>query len=653
MKKKLAILPLVLFGLNTFAQNFNWAKNFGGKLKEISYGITTDASGNVYTTGNFEGTSDFDPGPGTFNLTSKGDFDIYISKLDSKGNFVWAKSMGGKNEDQGSSIFVDSKRNVYLTGFFRDTADFDPGSGNFNLISAGSLDIFISKLDSSGNLLWAKRIGGAGIDEGLSIVVNSSGQVYTTGRFKNTVDFDPGTPITNMISAGSSYDIFVSKLDANGKYVWAKRMGGIGTDIGYSIALDGSEKIYTTGHFETTADFDPSAATSNLISNGFSDVFISKLDASGNFVMAKSLGGTGEDYGFSLAVDGSDNIYSIGNFMSTADFDPGAGTFNLTSAGISDIFITKLDATGNFLWSKSMGSAGREEGRDIALDGLGNVYIVGFFNGTVDFDPGSGTTNLTSAGSSDLVISKFDISGNMIWAEGIGGTSYETPFSMVVDNAGNIYTTGYFAYISDFDPGPNVYNLTSVGGADAFILKLGLCDISIDKDPIDMNVKENENVQFSVISSNPNATFQWQQNIGSGYANMVDGSQYSGANNDTLMIKSVQLAQNNYQYRCFAKTTACSDTSSIAKLTVKTLGISNMELNRIRVFPNPAKNSVSVEAHDPSNLPYCFTDMAGREIMKGKLDQKISSIDISQLVEGLYILNIGNINKVSFKFIKL
>jgi len=94
MKKKLAILPLVLFGLNTFAQNFNWAKNFGGKLKEISYGITTDASGNVYTTGNFEGTSDFDPGPGTFNLTSKGDFDIYISKLDSKGNFVWAKSMG-------------------------------------------------------------------------------------------------------------------------------------------------------------------------------------------------------------------------------------------------------------------------------------------------------------------------------------------------------------------------------------------------------------------------------------------------------------------------------------------------------------------------------------------------------------------------------
>jgi len=124
------------------------------------------------------------------------------------------------------------------------------------------------------------------------------------------------------------------------------------------------------------------------------------LHANGDFVWAKGMGGTGVDEGGSIVADSSGNIYTTGVYQGTADFDPGISTTNLTSAGSSDIFITKLDSSGNFVWAKSMGGAGDDFGKGIVLDS-GNVYIVGDFQGTADFDPSTGTTNLTSAGSSD------------------------------------------------------------------------------------------------------------------------------------------------------------------------------------------------------------------------------------------------------------
>ncbi len=188
---------------------------------------------------------------------------------------------------------------------------------------------------------------------------------------------------------------------------WAKSMGGADPDYGLSIALDGSGNVYTTGFFEGTADFDPGAGVFNLTSAGYRDIYISKLDASGNFVWAKAMGGAFDDLGSSIAIDGSGNVYTTGYFSGTVDFDPGAGVFNLTSAGFEDIFISKLDASGNFVWANAMGGADPDYGSSIALDGSGNVYTTGFFEGTADFDPGAGVANLTSAGSSDIFVAKY------------------------------------------------------------------------------------------------------------------------------------------------------------------------------------------------------------------------------------------------------
>ena len=248
---------------------YNWAGRFGGSSPDHSLDIIVDAAGNVYTTGYFSGTADFDPGPGTANLTSAGGLDIFVSKLDSDGNYVWAKSMGGVSlsHDVGMGIAVDSAGNVYTTGYFSSTADFDPGPGTANLTSAGGLDIFVSKLDSDGNYVWAKSIGGASTDIGYGIAVDGAGNVYTSGYFESTADFDPGPGTTDLTSAGGK-DIFVSKLEGSGNYVWAKSMGGTSDDYGYGIAVDGAGNVYTTGHFNGTVDFDPGPGTVNLTSAG-------------------------------------------------------------------------------------------------------------------------------------------------------------------------------------------------------------------------------------------------------------------------------------------------------------------------------------------------------------------------------------------------
>ena len=341
--------------------------------------VAVDGSGNVYTTGYFTGTVgtvDFDPGPGVFNLTSTGRSDIFVSKLDSAGNFVWVRQMGGSAA--GNDVAVDGSGNVYTTGSFSGTADFDPGAGVFNLTSAGG-PVFVSKLDSAGNFVWVRQMGGTNSGSGNDVAVDGSGNVYTTGRFRGTADFDPGAGVFNLAAGG--FDIFVSKLDRAGNFVWARHMGGTGDDTGYGVAVDDRGNVYTTGDFSGTADFD-------LTSTGASDIFVSKLDSAGNFVWARHMGGTTSfDRGLGVAVDGSGNVYTTGLFHLTADFDPGAGVFNLTPPSCGrpsatctatpDMFVSKLDSAGNFVWARHMGGTGYDQGHGVAVDDRGNVYTTG------------------------------------------------------------------------------------------------------------------------------------------------------------------------------------------------------------------------------------------------------------------------------------
>jgi hypothetical protein len=171
-----------------------------------------DANSNIYTAGIFWETVDFDPGTGINNLTAAGSGDVFVSKLDSNGNFVWAKKMGGATFENGFSIDTDAFGNVFTTGIFQETVDFDPGVGIYNLTSAGFYDVFISKLKTNGDFVWAKSVGGTNWDSGNAIAVDISGNVYTTGFFQETVDFDPGAGVVNLTSSSPAGDGFVLKL---------------------------------------------------------------------------------------------------------------------------------------------------------------------------------------------------------------------------------------------------------------------------------------------------------------------------------------------------------------------------------------------------------------------------------------------------------
>ncbi len=427
-------------------QNLIWAKAINGSDVRAK-GMVVDGSGNVYTTGTFSGTTDFDPGPGIFTVAPQPNTtNVFISKLDASGNFVWAKTMamnGGNNTGDGRSVALDASGNIYATGTFAGTVDFDPGPGTFTLNSTGGA-AFIWKLNPSGNFTMAKNFGGVG----LSIKLDASGNIYTTGAFVGSEDFDPGVGTFSLTSAGGD-DVFISKLDASGNFVWAKGFGGTQTDDGYGITVDASGNVYTTGNFMSVVDFDPGAGTYTLSGSPNYDIFISKLDATGNFVWAKKKGSS-LGIGSSIALDASGNPY-------------------VTGIDFTDGFISKLDPSGNFTWTKNLGRSVSS----IALDGSGNIYSSGWFSGTLDFDPGAGTYTLTSAGAEDVFVSKLDASGNFIMAAAMGGTSTDRGYAVGFDALGNVTSAGVFVGPADFDPTAGVFNLNAISpNLNMFVTKI-------------------------------------------------------------------------------------------------------------------------------------------------------------------------------------
>lgn len=471
--KKILLIILCVYTSLLNAQNFQWAKSFGGIESDNSFSITTDSHRNVYTTGSFRGVVDFDPGVGVYNLTSVGSDDVFIQKLDSAGNFLWAKSFGGIAIDKSNSITNDSSGNIYISGSFMDTVDFDPDTGIYNLSSIGAEDVFILKVNTSGNFLWAKTFGGLWIDVAYSITIDIAGNVYSTGFFSDIVDFDPSTAVYNS-SVEGLYDIFVHKMDSTGNFLWVRTLGGFETDIGNSIATDAWGNVYTVGQFEDVADFDPGPNNLYSFSEGFYDIFIHKMDSIGNLIWVKTFGDASSDYGKSITIDNAGEIYITGIYTGTLNFFPSAGNSTITSVGGYDTFIIKMANPGFYLWARSLGGINAIcLSNDIEADSTGNIYITGSFNGTVDFDPGTATLNDSSAGSYDIFILKMDALGNFVWTKNIGGTNNEIGTSVIVDNEGNVYGSGFFEGIVDFDPGAGVFYLNSSGLSDVFILKLG------------------------------------------------------------------------------------------------------------------------------------------------------------------------------------
>ena len=394
--------------------NYQWTKTFGGASTEVAYGsaLSLDEDDNIYISGTFQSTVDFDPGTGTDIRTSIGSEDIFLAKYDSHGNYQWVKTFGGTGAERAYGFASGGANGMYISGRFQNTVDFNPGADTDNKTSAGSNDMFLAKYDASGNYQWVKTIGGTGGEGSTALAVDLSGNVFVYGYFiSSTVDFDPGTGTDNHSRVGSTMDWFLSKYDSSGSYQWTKTFTAYTQTSFYQpemMKVDSHGSVYIANSFVGTMDFDPSVGTDNRTSAGGWDAFLAKYDSNGNYEWVRTWGGAGNDSPFSLEIDQDDNVYSSGRFENIVDFDSGSGTDERVSAGGSDAFLVKYDASGNYQWTKTIGSTGRDYFYSVLIDN-DTMYVSGGFGSTVDFDPSSGVDNRTSVGSLDTFLAKFTI----------------------------------------------------------------------------------------------------------------------------------------------------------------------------------------------------------------------------------------------------
>ncbi|HEX7846248.1 MAG TPA: SBBP repeat-containing protein [Chitinophagaceae bacterium] len=394
-------------------------------------------------------------------------------------NFTWVKQIGGSLPTIGDGAFsvaYDNNENIFVCGQLAGSGDLDPGPGIQSYNSFGWIDAYVMKLDRNGNLLWARQMGGPESDAALSLATDAAGNVYITGYFAGTANFNPWGAGFIVTSYGGGSDIFISKLDGNGNHVWTKQCGGIDYEYGHSIKLDPSGNIYVTGLFSGIADFDPGPGILNLTQTGAGfENFVLRLDANGNLLWAANAGGgIGSSSSPAIAVDNAGNAYIAGMFTGTYDFNPGPGVNNLSSPVGRDFFILKLAANGGFSWVRHMnGSSADDFANNITLDASGNVLIIGGFQNTVDFDPGTAVYNLTSFGALDIFVCKLDNNGNFLWAKQMGGAGSDMGFAVATGIAGDVYTTGIFGGTGDFDPGICVYSMSPLDNiGDVFLSKL-------------------------------------------------------------------------------------------------------------------------------------------------------------------------------------
>lgn len=405
-----------------------WVTQTIGPGNNSALGITIDNTGNIFVTGYFQETANF----GNLTLSSYGDYDIFVAKLDCDGNWVWVTQAGGTNLDSGYKVSTDGSGNLYIVGYFNQTASF----GNHTLSSYGEEDIFVAQLNTEGNWNWVSSAGGYSEDYGLGITTNNEGDSYITGQFGDIATFG-----TNSITSNGWLDIFVAQIDESGNWIWATQAGGQMLDRSYGIAIDNIDNLYIAGYFQDTATF----GEDTLISDGSDDVFVSKLSSDGNWMWSRRAGSVDGDRCFALQLDYENNPYVTGYIENTAMF----GNNTITFTGMRDIFVAALTQYGEWNWAIQAGGSNVDSGHDISIDAEGNFFVTGIFSSTAQF----GINSLTSMGEKDIFIAKL--------ANGTYSKNETIPLLTTLSNHPNPFnpsTTIEFSIKNDSQVDLSIYN---------------------------------------------------------------------------------------------------------------------------------------------------------------------------------------------------
>lgn len=423
-----------------------WARSDGGVRMDFGRAVTSDASGNIIVTGEFQGQATFG---GSVMLSSAGFTDLFVAKYNSTGAIQWAKSAGGTTigGDHGWGVATDAAGDIYVTGYYSGTADFD----GLSITSTGGDDVFLAKYNSAGVIQWVFTMGGPGPDRARAVSVDGSGNVYVAGRFQGTGTFG-GTMLT---SAGDD-DIFISSFNGNGGFRWALAEGGTGTDRAWGVTTDGANSVFVTGLFSGTATF----SGNQITSTGGEDIFVAHYSSTGALQWVQGAGGLTDDLGWDVAADATGNVFVSGFYADSASF---AGN-DVTSNGANDIFVARYNVLGNFIWVRSAGGTSNDQGVGVALDGASNVLVTGFFATSATF--GSVTINGVN---DEAFFAKYDATGNLTWALSGGGSGDDLGIDITADASGLWTATGWYEASATFGGA----TLTSAGAEDVFVVKSG------------------------------------------------------------------------------------------------------------------------------------------------------------------------------------
>lgn len=519
MKKRL--LPLLLLNLCfANAQNLAWFKQFynHGMVTFENKSISTNANGEIANSGLFERNNagakfvDFDPSVASYTLTATPvTRAIWVSKLDVNGDFSWANYFDVNNNGSGKTVSkINSLGEVVVGARFLNSGDFDSGAGTYTMTTVPNTATgFITKLNSNGSFGWAfqfRQLTPSSSATISDIELDGQNNIYVTGNFGGTIDFDPSSATTNSITATSS--VFFAKYDNAGNLKWVKTIynnGFTGTPTAVSTALDKNKNILITGVFTGDIDFDSSVSTYSLTTaTGTREPFILKLDSVGSFVWAnhfadpKTYHNNGTPAS-DIAIDSNNDVYVTGATLDSLDFDPSAAANYLKSnANYYDVYLAKLSATGNFIWAKMFKGDYSDYAKSLAIDNNNDVYIgMDFQSFTLDLDPSPVATYTVSAfAGTSILVNRLNSSGNYVSSYYFKSTSSNADYihSMTFDNANNLLVSGDFSlqYFAgqewvDFDPGAAVVKgIDTYGYTDGFIVKLnnlatGINELSTNK----------------------------------------------------------------------------------------------------------------------------------------------------------------------------
>lgn len=513
-----------------------WVKQFGGNGNDEALQVAKDASNNVFITGFFNESVTFSPSAA---LSSAGASDLFITKLNSNGEFQWVNSVSNTGADVGRRVKLDNAGNIFVTG---------------ESITGANSNIILNKYDASGTLLWAKTIGAAGNDFSNALEINAEGNVFLTGNFSGTVTFEASS--STVLSSVNATDAFLAQFTNDGGLVWIKQMAGANSSSGVTpvdIAFDHNNSLILVGNFSGTANFDTGNNMISAIAAGVVDVFMINFNLTGERNWIQSFGGAFNDQVIGLTIDAEDNFYLTGIINNTCDFDPSGNSFVLSSDGSNDAFVAKYAGPGEFQWAERHGSINADFGMDVSMDPSGDLIVVGTFTGAGYFGPEGNQELLLSAGGEDIFILTYDV-------------CHPVTHALSLDHCGAYEWNG----ILYTESGEYTQQLIGAGGCDSTVV------LTLHVDYLDPIVDINNNILTVSITG---ANYQW--------IDCATNEAIEGATSQTFEPgASGAYAVRVVQGVCVV-TTDCT--------SFEYVGIEENTINTVSIYPNPGDGLVRIQ----------------------------------------------------------